>query len=102
MGAKELIEDKFGVICSYKQVWEINFNSEIVKKLDNIQKFLVQKEIEKQESYETDEFKIYSDKELNILFDEYVDDVSLDEFEKEIELKHYKHQQTYLLDNDNS
>lgn len=66
--------------------YKLNFNSEIVKKLDSLQEYLVQKEIEKQESYGIEEFKKYSDEELDDLLDEYVDDASLDEFEKEIEL----------------
>ena len=80
----KLLENKILILKNSK--YELNFNSEIVKKLDALQEYLAKKELEKQSSYETEEFIKYSDEELDKLFDENAKDVDLDKLEKEIEL----------------
>ena len=61
----KLLENKILILKNSK--YELNFNSEIVKKLDALQEYLAKKELEKQSSYETEEFIKYSDEELDKL-----------------------------------
>ncbi|MDL2270628.1 hypothetical protein LJC03_02345 [Methanobrevibacter sp. OttesenSCG-928-I08] len=66
----------------------LNKKSKIVKKLDELQEILVQKEIKKQfESFDEKNMEMYSDDELNEIFDENALDVDLNLIEKEIEIK---------------
>ena len=65
----KLLENKILILKNSK--YELNFNSEIVKKLDALQEYLAKKELEKQSSYETEEFIKYSDEDYSYKADFY-------------------------------
>ena len=67
--------------------YALNHKSEIVKMLDGIQHKLSMEEMEKRAKLDNEPVVSYTDEEIDKMFETDVPDISLDEVEKEIELK---------------
>ena len=87
----KFIEDflDYGLLCKKESKYVVNFKSEFVRDFYNINKKLVKIEIEKQEKLPEEKFEIYSDEELDEIFDEIPDEVDLDKLEFVIESKEF-------------
>lgn len=79
----------YGLLCKKESKYVVNFKSEFVRDFYNINQKLVKIEIEKQEKLPEEKFEIYSDDELDEIFDEIPDEVDLDKLEFEIESKEF-------------
>lgn len=75
------------IIRTQEGKYAVNHKAEIVKMLDGIQHRLSVEEFEKQTQIDNEAIVKYTDEEIDKMFETDMPDISLDEVEREIELK---------------
>ena len=93
------IEDfiEYGLLCKKGSKYIVNSKSVFIKEFYEINKKLVQIEIETQSNLPEEKFLEYSDKELDEMLSDIPDEVDLDKLEFEIESREF-----YTFSGDNS